>query len=98
MPQLIDIVATGGANQEATIEDGGVLYDLRMIWDGRLQSWVLDVEGVALCQRLSPGAILVRFPAGGVLTCVGDRDPYAFEDLGATLFVVYLTAAEAAAL
>ncbi len=96
MPQLLDLVAAGGANQEATIEDGGVLYDLRLLWDDRLQSWVLDVEGVALCQRLSPGAVLLRFPSGGVLTCTGDRDPYAFEDLGVSMFIVYLTASEVA--
>lgn len=99
MPSLLDVRASS-AVQIVEFEDAGRAYRLRYSWVDRLKAYYLDVDDqetgarIAANVRLSPRAPLVELPSGGLLYGVGDRDPYAFEDLGASLYVGQLFPSE----
>lgn len=90
--------------QTVTLE--GAQYQLRLTWRHRCQAWYLDLFTLAgvplvLGRRLSPGwsptmGLVIEDGPGGYLYVRG-RDSYAREDLGATLRLLYYTAAEVAA-
>lgn len=85
------------------VELDGRVYQLRLTWSQRRGGWYLDVgteagrwivQGRRLCANESPlaGVQDDDLPPG-VLLVIG-RDPYAREDLGASLLLTYIPADE----
>lgn len=99
MPALLSTPA-GTAIAVYEFEDDGGSYALRLTWEDRLRAYYVDVvdldtgEDVARGRRLTPNGLIARLPTGGTLFGYGDRDPYAFEDLGKTLYVAIEFAGE----